>query len=113
MSKHPMIYKIGHIDCTVYLWKDRYAINGNLALQLFEIEGEDIESFTDLTVNLPGYVLEKDEAFINNDLLEENLEFISRYGLGDVTGSGQSGFVQFPKVKFKMDVLEKYITKLD
>lgn len=71
-----------------------------------------IESFSNLTVNLPGYPLEANEAYINDLDSQSKLKFIRRHKLGKVLPErGYSGYVTYAKVAFDLDRLAIYDPK--
>ena len=73
------------------------------------------ECYVDLTVNLKGYRLKPNEAFIDayaNDH-KEFLDVLKKYKLGEfVDGAyGLSGFNTYRKFKFNLEELRKYDSK--
>ena len=47
-------------------------------------------------------------AYVDTNNLPEALKLISAYNLGEVVGSGVSGFCTYPLVKFNMNELKKH-----
>ena len=83
-------------DCPIR--KSSYTTNGNLALALVDEYGcRDAM----LTVNLPDYDLEDNEAFldVNNCPFAEDI--VAEYELGQPLGVyGQSGYCEYPLYSF-------------
>lgn len=67
------------------------------------------ESFGDLTVNLPQYRVDPDEAFISGDSSREKLEFIEENNLGEILpGEAKSGFGRYKCVAFDLRKLAEF-----
>ena len=75
--------------------------------------GEDgPEPFADMTVNIPAYSLEPNEAFINGDISKDLLNFIRANRLGKIlTYTVQSGFGRYSAVAFNLSRLKEYDPK--
>lgn len=72
-------------------------------------EDESWEWFDDLTVNLPGYSLEPDEAFISDMCNSNKLEFIKTHKLGKVlAATGASGVTEFKLAAFDLERLAEF-----
>lgn len=97
-------------DDTICLYVASYAYEGGLAVQMYSREdgNEEWDTFADLTVNLSGYCLEPDEAFISGDCSKDKVNLIKDYGLGEVIGKGRSGYGQYSLVKFNLEKLAEY-----
>lgn len=88
------------VDCYAY---------GGLYIGLYQKEGESWEPFADLTVNLPGYSLEPDEAFITDFGSKDKLAFIKQHKLGKLLSeTGRSGRCEYALVAFDLERLEKF-----
>ena len=74
---------------------------------LCEIDG-NLELFSDLTKNIPGYELAYNEAYITHEFSECKLAFIEKYKLGVIKPSyAQSGFCTYCKVAFDLKRLKE------
>lgn len=89
---------------------DSYNRGGGIYIGLFcKSEDGEWESFSDLTVNLPGYSLEPEEAFIEDLCSKENLAFIERHKLGKVLPeTGHSGMCEYALVSFDLERLAEF-----
>lgn len=89
--------------------KSEYANNGNLyvGVQTWDEEYEYWEPWCDLTVNLPGCVLEKDEAFLDtNNCAPEIIQCLIDKGYVVNTGMARrSEFCEYPLVRFTEEFL--------
>lgn len=88
---------------------DRYTYGG-LYVGLYNKEEHNLEPFADLTVNLPGYSLEPDEAFIDDFCSKDKLKFIKQHKLGrkKLSEVGRSGRCEYALVAFDLKRLEKF-----
>ncbi|MCD8195778.1 MAG: DUF4313 domain-containing protein [Lachnospiraceae bacterium] len=67
------------------------------------------EPFADMTVNLKGYSLRPNEAFINGDGSDKFLQFIKENKLGIVFPyKYSSGYGSYAKVSFDLDRLQEF-----
>ena len=85
-------------------------VNGNnlyVGVVTWDEEGEYWEPWCDLTVNLPGYVLEKNEAFLDtNNCAPEIIQCLFDKGYIIDTGmTRRSGFCEYPLVRFTEEFL--------
>lgn len=81
----------------------------NLAVLLVDDDGE---FWSDVTVNLPGYLVEENEAFVNVNAYSDVVGMLEKYEIAKPTGvKVNSGFVTYPLYKFDMDKLLKYGTR--
>ncbi|NCC43876.1 MAG: DUF4313 domain-containing protein [Clostridia bacterium] len=70
------------------------------------------EPFADMTVNIPGYSLDPNEAFINGDIDKDALNFIKENKLGKVLPfTVQSGYGKYAAVAFDLDKLKEFDPK--
>lgn len=87
----------------------KYEFGGLYVGMLCEIDG-NLEFFSDLTKNIPGYELAYNEAYITYDFRKSNLAFIERYKLGVLKPAyARSGFCTYPMVAFDL----KRLAELD
>lgn len=93
-------------DCHVAI--DRYVANDGLAIELWNEEDGPIAR---ITVCLPKYKVAEDEAFVDTNNNPGIMEVIEKYKLGELKGSGVSGFCCYPLVKFNMAELRKHVTE--
>lgn len=68
----------------IVLEVNSYRYGDNLAIQMYNKEEGGLESFGDLTVQLPTYFLEPNEAFISDFDSKSKLAFIKKHKLGKV-----------------------------
>ena len=62
-----------------------------------------------MTVNLPAYNLEDNEAFINGDISKDLLRFIRENKLGKVLPyTVKSGYGRYAAVAFDLEMLAEY-----
>lgn len=103
------IFRWDYEDTEIALYVASYLYGNGLYIEMFSREEEYWEPFGDLTVNLPGYRLEPDEAFICADLAEDKLNFITDYGLGEILQEkGHSGMEEYRLVKFNLEKLAEF-----
>ena len=86
-----------------------YHYGNNLAVLMYSEEEGEMESFGDLTVNLPGYSLEPNEAFIDGFDSKSKLAFIRQHKLGKVQSwKGRSGYCAYAVVAFDLTRLSQF-----
>lgn len=112
MAKKLKTYKLKFWDDTYEVAPviERYEMNGALAIELYELNGED---FGTLTVNLPFAVKPSaydnfEFAFVDVNLFkEENLKKLINDKMGTFFEGykAKSGFVDYPLVKFDLTKL--------
>lgn len=97
---------------TVSLEVGSYAYDNRLYIGVI-CHGEDgPESFADMTVNIPAYSLDPNEAFINGDISRDLLAFIKENKLGKVLPyKAQSGYGRYSAVAFNLDKLREFDAK--
>lgn len=106
----PFNWKYG--EEMVSLHVNRYMDNDRLYIGMWNYEEDYPEPFCDMTVNLPGYRLDYDHAFINGDLGSDLVEFITEQGLGIICPEkGRSGYREYHLVKFNMEKLKEFDPK--
>lgn len=93
----------------IALYVESYMYGGGICVQMYHREEKGWELFSDLTINLPGYMLEPEEAFISADFERDKLELIKDYGLGKVLPvKGHSGMQQYSMVEFDLEKLAEF-----
>lgn len=87
-----------------------YNAGEGLYIGLFDKDEDgEWELFGDLTVNLPGYSLEPDEAFISDFSCRSKLAFIEEHKLGKVLSeTGRSGMAEYRLAAFDLDRLAEF-----
>ncbi len=110
VKKVPFNWEFG--EETVSLRVDEYAYGGGLHIGMDCYEEDGQEPFADMTVNLPGYSLDPNEAFISGDMSRDLLNFIQENKLGEVFPfEGKSGFATYKLVAFDMEKLKEFDPK--
>lgn len=87
----------------------RNYFNGNLAVQVMSEDEEysGWEPWCSLTVNLPGVMLNKNEAFLDtNNCSKEIIDWIFKNKYAKKIGQRQSGFCTYPLVEFSNVFME-------
>ena len=74
----PFPWEYGQEEITLKV--SSYAYGNGLAILMYRQEEGELELFDDLTVNLPGYGLKPQEAFVSGDFCRDKLAFIQRTG---------------------------------
>lgn len=99
-------------DTEIALYVASYQYGNRLYVEMFSRCEDGVdgwEPFDDLTVNLPGYYLEPDEAYICADFSKDKLNFITDYGLGEILPEkGHSGMEEYSLVKFNLEKLAEF-----
>ncbi|MFV0527623.1 MAG: DUF4313 domain-containing protein [Lachnospiraceae bacterium] len=90
-----------------------YFYTGGLYIALYQKDNDEIgELFCDLTINLPGYSLEPNVAFIDGSSSKDKLAFIEQYRLGKILPKkGHSGMGEYAMVAFDLDRLGEFDKK--
>lgn len=103
------IFRWDYEDTEITLYVESYHYGNGLYVEMFSRCEDGWEPFDDLTVNLPGYYLEPDEAYICADFSEDKLNFITDYGLGEILPEkGHSGMEEYRLVKFNLEKLAEF-----
>lgn len=101
-------WEFGHKELIVKV--DAYATGHGLYVGLYHMVGGKLDDFGDLTVNLPEYPTEINEAYINGDFSKDKLAFIKKHKLGKkLPDVGRSGLGKYAKVAFDL----KRLAELD
>lgn len=87
---------------------DNYACNGALYVSLLT---QDNEYYTDLSINIPDYMLEfEEEIIINNDTSNDLVEKLVDMGiLIDMYKVAHSGFATYRVMYFNKELAKDYI----
>lgn len=102
-------YKWNYGDEELAISVGTYSYGKGIYIGLYSRQEGEWDSYGDLTVNLPGYCLEPNEAFIDGFCSQEKLEFIKQHKLGKVLPQkGRSGMGQYAVVAFDLDRLAQF-----
>lgn len=97
---------------TVSLKVGRYAYEDRLYIGIISYGEDGPEPFADMTVNIPMYSLEPNEAFISGDISKDLLNFIRTNKLGKVLPyTVQSGYGKYAAVSFDLERLKEFDPK--
>ena len=97
---------------TVSLEVGSYAYGERLYIGMISYGEDGPEPFADMTVNIPAYSLEPNEAFINGDISKDLLNFIRANRLGKILPyTVQSGFGRYSAVAINLSRLKEYDPK--
>ncbi len=108
--KVPFKWELG--EETVSLRVGSYAYEDRLYIGMICHKEDGAEPFADMTVNLPAYSVEVNEAFISGDISKDLLRFIKENKLGKVLPyTVSSGYGRYSVVAFDLDKLKKFDTK--
>ena len=98
-------------DHALQFVKQNY-FNGNLAIEVMSEDEEygGWEPWCSLTVNLPGFMLDENEAFIDaNNCSKEIIDWIFKNKYAKKIGQRQSGFCTYPLVEFSKAFMEMIV----
>lgn len=108
-NEKSLSYQWQHGSEELYLQVGWYYANQGLAISLISIEEGNPSDFGNLTVNLPYYDCEVNEAYIDAFSSKDKLAFIRKHKLGKVLDeTASSGMQVYSKVAFNLDQLAKY-----
>lgn len=97
----------------LYITTSNYSNNGRLYVGLvyYDTEINDYECFTDLTINIPMYMLESEnEIILSNDTPKELIDLLLRLGIiTDTYKVAYSGYSQYQVVLFNKEVAKEYM----
>lgn len=86
-----------------------YRYGNRLYIGMYSQDEGVWEPFSDLTVNLPGYPVKANEAFIDDFCSADKLEFIEKHRLGKrLPEVGYSGYCTYAKVAFDLERLAEF-----
>ena len=109
-KKVPFKWQFG--EETISLHVNRYQYGDRLYIGMIDHGEDGPEPFADMTVNIPQYSLEPNEAFINGDISKDALNFIKENKLGKVLPyTVQSGYGRYAVVAFDFDKLKDFDPK--
>ena len=100
-------------DHVLQFVKQNY-FNGNLAIEVMSEDEEygGWEPWCSLTVNLPGFMLDENEAFLDtNNCSKEIIDWIFKNKYAKKIGQRQSGFCTYPLVEFSKSFMEMIVIK--
>ena len=101
-------FKWAHGEEMVSLEVSRYN-NNRLYVGMMSYTSGYPELFADITVNIPQYQLETNEAFVNSDLSDDIINFLIKNELGELTPyTIQSGYNIYYIVAFDLDKLAEF-----
>ena len=98
-------------DHALQFVKQNY-FNGNLAIEVMSEDKEygGWEPWCSLTVNLPGFMLDENEAFLDtNNCSKEIIDWIFKNKYAKKIGQRQSGFCIYPLVEFSKAFMEMIV----
>lgn len=100
-------------EYNVMLEIDKYAYGGSIYMGLWaEIEEFGnlfYEPYCDITVNITGYPLNKDCAFLDTNNSPFIVDFLLKNGLGKLTGrTVGSGYCTYPEFQFDIEKCRKH-----
>lgn len=106
----PFKWELG--EETVSLEIGQYAYGERLYIGITSHTEDGPEPFADMTVNIPAYSLEPNEAFISGDISNDLLRFIKENKLGKVLPyKVRSGYGQYAVVAFDLEKLKEFDPK--
>ena len=109
-KKVPFKWQFG--EETISLHVNRYQYGDRLYIGMIDHGEDGPEPFADMTVNIPQYSLEPNEAFINGDISKDALNFIKENKLGKVLPyTVQSGYGRYAVVAVDLDKLKDFDPK--
>jgi hypothetical protein len=87
-----------------------YAENGNLYIGLLSVDNDDLENWSDLTVNLSVKCADNCAFIDTNDNGDEIVDWLIANNLGKLTGRTKtSGWCAYPEFEFDIDELTKHV----
>lgn len=102
-------YQWSYGDEQLAIGINRYLYGNGIQIGLYNREDGEWNAYGDLTVNLPGYCLKPNEAFIDSFCSREKLRFIEQHKLGKVLPQrGYSGMEQYALVSFDLNRLAEF-----
>lgn len=110
-----IILNMWNEDHALQFVKQQY-VNGNLAIEVLSEDEEygGWEPWCSLTVNLPGFMFDKNEAFLDtNNCSKEIIDWIFKNNYVKKIGERQSGFCTYPLVEFSEAFMENILITED
>jgi len=109
-KKVPFKWELG--DEIVSLHVDSYVSGKGIYIGMTSYGEDGPEPFADMTVNIPGYSLEPNEAFISGNISKDLLKFIKENKLGKkLPYTVKSGYGNYSVVAFDLDKLKEFDPK--
>lgn len=109
-KKVPFKWEFG--DEIVSLHVNSYSYGGGLYIGMTNYGEDGPEPFADMTVNIPAYSLEPNEAIISGDISKDLLNFIKENKLGKkLPYTVKSGYGTYAVVAFDLDRLKEFDPK--
>ena len=88
---------------------EEYYYGGGLAMQLYCVEGDFLEPFSSLTINVLDFLPGKNCALVDTNDFAQAKDLIEKYKLGKPTGRwAASGYYIYREYEFDMAQIEKY-----
>lgn len=85
---------------------NNYLYNDSLAIRILNAECGPVAT---ITTCIDGFLLQKNEAYIDTNNCPWAEDFIKEYKLGKPTGrKARSGFCEYPVYRFNMDRLREF-----
>lgn len=110
LKKVPFKWELG--DEIVSLHVGSYAYGNGLYIGMTNYGEDGPEPFADMTVNIPAYSLEPNEAIISGDIGRDLLRFIKDNKLGKkLPYEVKSGYGKYAVVAFDLDKLKEFDPK--
>lgn len=110
VKKVPFKWELG--EETISLEVGQYAYDNRLYIGITGHKEDGPHSFADMTVNIPAYSLEPNEAFISGDISRDLLRFIKENKLGKVLPyKVRSEYGQYSVVAFDLEKLKEFDPK--
>lgn len=103
------------MSVTVKMWDKKYVLQfvkreyltGNLAIEVVTKNKNVWKTWCFLTVNLPGFMLNENEAFLDtNNCSKEIIDWILKNHYAKIIGVKKSGFCTYPLVELSETFME-------
>lgn len=110
-----VIINMWNEDHVLQFVKQEY-LNGNLAIEVMSEDEEygGWEPWCSLTVNLPGFMHDKNTAFLDtNNCSEEILDWLFKNKYVVKVEERQSGFCRYPLVQFSNAFMETILIEME
>lgn len=106
MNKNILKFKYYDNKYNLQLYLGTYNNNNNLAIEIIDID--EMEPFTDLSVNIA--TLPKNQFCVDINNFKEGLDLIKKYNLAKDTGRTlSSGFCTYPIYELNVENAKKYM----
>lgn len=110
-----VILNMWNEDHALQFVKQQY-LNGNLAIEVLSEDEEygGWEPWCWLTVNLPGFSIKENEAFLDtNNCSKEIIDWIFKNNYAKQIGGKCSGFCMYPLVEFSKEFMECIVVTIE